>query len=394
MSLSDKAVGMTEEQSHSGLRIAEASLTDARFQDVTVARASFWRIRMRGVWVDEVEIDGHIGGLRINGVDVGPLIEAELDRRHPLRAKMRPADVAGFREAWDIVESLWAGTVDRARALPPELLHERVDGEWSFIQTLRHLLFATDIWVRRAILGDPTPWHPLSLPFDEMEPDPAVPWDLDARPSLDEVLALRADRMATVRRVIEGLTVEALAGNTEPVDGPGYPRARQLPGCGMSGHGAQRGVAAPPLRGAGPRRPRGTVLESHPADALNDERAGPSRCRSQLTSAFVLVGVTGFEPATSSSRTKRATKLRHTPMARSLRAGNESSRRPPAHRAWPPPLHRRSTGRGRGSAGSLPGDSEAAGRRETCPAPRTRAAACGRPTERRRGRGSGPCRSS
>ena len=26
------------------------------------------------------------------------------------------------------------------------------------------------------------------------------------------------------------------------------------------------------------------------------------------------VGVTGFEPATSSSRTKRATKLRHTPL--------------------------------------------------------------------------------
>ena len=26
-----------------------------------------------------------------------------------------------------------------------------------------------------------------------------------------------------------------------------------------------------------------------------------------------MVGVTGFEPATSSSRTKRATKLRHTP---------------------------------------------------------------------------------
>lgn len=28
------------------------------------------------------------------------------------------------------------------------------------------------------------------------------------------------------------------------------------------------------------------------------------------------VGVAGFEPTTSSSRTKRATKLRHTPMAR------------------------------------------------------------------------------
>ena len=32
-----------------------------------------------------------------------------------------------------------------------------------------------------------------------------------------------------------------------------------------------------------------------------------------LTCGYVLVGVTGFEPATSSSRTKRATKLRHTP---------------------------------------------------------------------------------
>ena len=30
-------------------------------------------------------------------------------------------------------------------------------------------------------------------------------------------------------------------------------------------------------------------------------------------SGFPLVGVTGFEPATSSSRTTRATKLRHTP---------------------------------------------------------------------------------
>src|SRR5690606_22867737 len=35
--------------------------------------------------------------------------------------------------------------------------------------------------------------------------------------------------------------------------------------------------------------------------------------RQGLWNATLLVGVTGFEPATSSSRTKRATKLRHTP---------------------------------------------------------------------------------
>lgn len=214
---------------HTGPTIAGVALTDGQVQDVVVTRGSFWRVRMRGVWIGEVEIDGDIAGLRVNGVDVGPLVEAELDRRHPQRAAMRPVDVAGFRAAWDLLESLWAGTVDRARALPPDLLHERVDGEWSFVQTLRHLVYATDIWVRRPILGDPLPWHPLSLPFDGLPQDPAVPCDPDARPDLDEVLALRADRRAAVRAVIEGLTEESLADSTEPVEGPGYPGPGRFP---------------------------------------------------------------------------------------------------------------------------------------------------------------------
>ena len=109
--------------------------------------------------------------------------------------------------------------------MAPELLHERVDGEWSFIETLRHLVFATDAWVKRAILGEPSPWDPLDLPHDEMPDEPSVPRDRGARPSLDEVLALRADRMAIVRRVIADLTDEKLAGLTEPVQEPGYPAA-------------------------------------------------------------------------------------------------------------------------------------------------------------------------
>jgi hypothetical protein len=124
-------------------------------------------------------------------------LEAELNRRYPDRMKMRPADAAGFREAWDALEPLWAQTVSRARGLAAEQLHERVDGEWSFIETLRHLVFATDAWVSRAILGKPSPWHPLDLPHDEMPDVPGVPRDRTARPTLDEVLALRADRIAT-----------------------------------------------------------------------------------------------------------------------------------------------------------------------------------------------------
>ena len=50
--------------------------------------------------------------------------------------------------------------------------------------------------------------------------------DREARPSLDVVLELRRDRMATVRRVVDGLTEESLAGVTEPVEGPGWPPAR------------------------------------------------------------------------------------------------------------------------------------------------------------------------
>ena len=128
----------------------------------------------------------------------------------------------------DIVERLWGGTAERARRLPPELLHQSVDGEWSFIETLRHLVFATDAWIRRAILGDPSPWDPLSLPWDEMPDTPGVPRDREARPSLDAVLELRRDRMSTVRDVIGGLTDASLDGRTEPVEGPGWPPPRSF----------------------------------------------------------------------------------------------------------------------------------------------------------------------
>jgi DinB superfamily/Pentapeptide repeats (8 copies) len=217
-----------------GARFERVRLTGAELFAVDLSRARFRGVDlsgvvMRGVELVDVRIDGELQNLVLNGVDVAPLVEAELDRRDPDRAKMRPADPAGFREAWDILERLWQGTVDRARGLEPALLHESVDGEWSFIETLRHLAFATDAWVRRAILGDPSPWHPLDLPWDEMQDAPGIPRDRQARPSLDEVLALRRDRTATVRTILDGLTDEALAADTEPVEGDGWPPARSFP---------------------------------------------------------------------------------------------------------------------------------------------------------------------
>jgi hypothetical protein len=208
----------------SGAELRAVDLSDALFRGVDLSG-----VVMRGVELANVDIHGEIENVTINGVDVGPLINAELNRRYPLRPKMRPTDPAGFREAWDILERLWGETVARARGLPSDRLHESVDGEWSFIETLRHLAFATDSWIRRAILGDPSPWDALDLPWDEMPDTPGVPRDRDARPSLDEVLELRRDRMSTVRQVIEGLTDPSLDGYTAPVEGPGWPQPRSYP---------------------------------------------------------------------------------------------------------------------------------------------------------------------
>jgi hypothetical protein len=208
----------------SGAELRAVDLTGARLRAVDLSG-----VVMRNVELAGADIHGEIGNLTINGVDIGPLVDAELDRRYPDRAKMRPAGPAGFREAWDVLERLWGQSVERACRLPPELLHESVDGEWSFIETLRHLVFATDAWVRRAILGDPSPWDPLDLPWDEMPATPGVPRDRDARPTLEAVLELRRDRMSTVRQVIAGLTGESLDGHTVPVEGPGWPRPRSYP---------------------------------------------------------------------------------------------------------------------------------------------------------------------
>jgi hypothetical protein len=217
-----------------GSRFERADLTDSQFRSASLTGTEFrgvdfHNVVMRGIEMLNVSMYGEFENVTINGVEIWPLVNAELDRRYPDRAKMRPTDPAGFREAWDTVERLWAGTVDRARQLPPELLHESVDGEWSFIQTLRHLAFATDAWIRRGILGDPAPWDPLDLPWSEMPDTPGVPNDRDARPSLDEVLELRRDRMSTVRTVVDGLTDESLAGETKPVEGPGWPPPRSFP---------------------------------------------------------------------------------------------------------------------------------------------------------------------
>jgi uncharacterized damage-inducible protein DinB len=138
----------------------------------------------------------------------------------------RPEDAQGFRDAWGDAQQRWAATIDRARCLSDDQLNERVDGEWSVVETLRHLVFVTDSWVSRGMLGVRAPYHPLGLPPTGMKAVKGL--DLDARPSLDQVLSLRADRTRMVDRVMALLSDDELD-EERRVSGPGHPRAGVWP---------------------------------------------------------------------------------------------------------------------------------------------------------------------
>jgi uncharacterized protein YjbI with pentapeptide repeats len=217
-----------KDQTYRGVDFGAATFDDCLMEGAWFKNVDLRGAKIRGSLLLDAEITGEVERLTVNGVDVTDYVEAELDRREPDRTKMHPTDPAGFREAWDILERRWAETFERAGRLDPDLLHERVDGEWSFIETQRHLVFATDAWIRRALHGDPAPWSPLDLPHDDMADIPEVPRDQSVRPSLGEVLALRRDRMATMRQVVDGLTDEQLAERTTPVTEPGYPESRDF----------------------------------------------------------------------------------------------------------------------------------------------------------------------
>jgi hypothetical protein len=190
----------------------DADLTGSRFRNVDLSgsrlRSAFLRdVVFTDTWVEDVRIEGHIASLVVNGVDVTDYVEAELDRRHPERLALRPDDGKGVRRAWSEAITRADEAVARARQLPPDLLDARVDDEFSFIQTLRHLVFASDRWLTGPVFGDPEPYfHPIGQTHEGAEEGPAQGLDPDARPSLDEVLDARHEQQERVGRYLRGAT--------------------------------------------------------------------------------------------------------------------------------------------------------------------------------------------
>jgi len=181
----------------------ERDLRGARFVECDLSN-----VVMRGVEVAGMDLDAPWlsdgPGLRVNGIDVTPFVEQELDRRFPGRSERRATSLAAIREAWAGVDRAWEAAITEAAALPAGTVDVRVDGEWSFSETLRHLVRATDVWLGKGVLGlDEADFHPLGLAHGA---SPAVPC------AYADVLVARASRVALVRDFLAAVTDEALDG--------------------------------------------------------------------------------------------------------------------------------------------------------------------------------------
>jgi hypothetical protein len=213
-----------------GASFTGADLSGAKFRDCDLRN-----VKIVDTWLTDVNISGLIRNFLVNDVDVTAYVEAELDRRHPERAQVREMKTADdYRAMWATLERLWSETVARVERLPEPAREERVDDEWSFAETLRHLVFATDAWVSRTILDDPMPYHRIGVTHTAYPPAEAAALgiDLDARPSFAEVLEVRADRLALVRGIVAGLTDSELERTCTRTPAPGYPEeTRTVGGC-------------------------------------------------------------------------------------------------------------------------------------------------------------------
>ena len=80
----------------------------------------------------------HIASIGLD-LDARPTVEEILkvraDRMALVRSLVEGLTDDDYRAAWDTIERTWAGTTAHARRLPEASLQERVDDEWSVVET-------------------------------------------------------------------------------------------------------------------------------------------------------------------------------------------------------------------------------------------------------------------
>jgi hypothetical protein len=184
-----------------------ADLSGAHFRDVNLTDAS-----ISHAWLVNVDIDALVEHVVINGVDVTAYVN-ERDPWYPLRAMLRPSTPEDMRATWAALEDAWATTSTHALTLPEATLYESVNGEWSYVQTLRHLIFAMDKWFTAPILGDG--FHPMGMPNSGSVDFPWPALDATLTPSLADVVTVRAQRSMRLRDYLAAITIDDF---TRPIE--------------------------------------------------------------------------------------------------------------------------------------------------------------------------------
>jgi hypothetical protein len=204
----------------------DADLSGAIFRNVDLSEA-----RMSGTLLINAEISGPIEGLRINGIEVAPLVAAELDRRHPELIMQRSSDIAELRQAWSLLRARWAELIARAGELDEQLRRASVGGEWSVSQTLRHLVFVINSWFDRTITNAPRPYWPPGLPPSFVRDSASYGINPVADPSWEQITEAVQDALERVQHGLVAL--DDVSGSCRPNPAPGFPPDTDRPvlGC-------------------------------------------------------------------------------------------------------------------------------------------------------------------
>ncbi|GAA5146616.1 DinB family protein [Nocardioides marinquilinus] len=203
-----------------------ATFTGVSLRGARIAESDLGEVKIRGSEVGGMDVDAPWlgeGTFVVNGVDVVAFVEAELDRRFPGRSERQATSPEALRAAWAKVEAAWEAAIARAEAMPAGTVDVSIDGEWSFAQTLRHLVMATDMWLGGPVLGREEPFHPVGLPY--VEPGGQIDLTVfsNTDPTWAEVLEARADRVALVRDLLADATEADLDVETRNPHNPDHP---------------------------------------------------------------------------------------------------------------------------------------------------------------------------
>ncbi|HEY3529376.1 MAG TPA: DinB family protein [Nocardioides sp.] len=209
-------------------RYVDEDLKGAEFRECDLTNA-----RLIGVVMQDAEIDGLVTNLFVNGVEVMGYVEAELDRRHPVRLLIRSEDPADLLEGWRQLRADWEVTIERIRRTPG-VEHRTVNDEWSAVETMRHLVMVHDSWFRRCCLGSTDLFTPMGLAPPFVPDREKQGLDLSADPSLDEVTAVRESQAAELGSWLASVTAEELQSPAPIPDNdmwPPYARGRSVRQC-------------------------------------------------------------------------------------------------------------------------------------------------------------------